>query len=98
MRRESDRADTRRDGNRAPSYRTGRRRGADRAGHRKGFCQLFTYSYSHWQGAALTMMKQDEMLKAFARQRKDEIVVPVYTAAQEITHINPNDLNSTFVG
>jgi phosphonopyruvate decarboxylase len=44
------------------------------------------------------MMKRDEMLKAFARQRKDEIVVAVYTAAQEITHIAPNDLNYTFVG
>ena len=44
------------------------------------------------------MMKRDEMLKAFARQRKDEIVVAVYTAAQEITHIQPNDLNYTFVG
>ena len=31
------------------------------------------------------MMKRDEMLKAFARQRKDEIVVAVYTAAQERT-------------
>ena len=44
------------------------------------------------------MMKRDEMLKAFARQRKDEIVVAVYMAAQEITHISPNDLNYTFVG
>lgn len=44
------------------------------------------------------MMKRDEMLKAFARQRQDEIVVAVYTAAQEITHIAPNDLNYTFVG
>lgn len=44
------------------------------------------------------MMKRDEMLKAFARRRKDEIVVAVYTAAQEITHIAPNDLNYTFVG
>ena len=44
------------------------------------------------------MMKRDEMLKAFARQRKDEIVVAVYTAAQELTHIQPNDLNYTFVG
>ena len=57
------------------------------AGHRKVVRQLFPYSYSHWKGAALTMMKRDEMLKAFARQRKDEIVVAVYTAAQEITHI-----------
>jgi sulfopyruvate decarboxylase subunit beta len=44
------------------------------------------------------MMKRDEMLKAFARQRKDEIVVAVYMAAQEITHISPNDLNYTFTG
>jgi sulfopyruvate decarboxylase subunit beta len=44
------------------------------------------------------MMKRDEMLKVFARLRKDEIVVAVYTAAQEITHIAPNDLNYTFVG
>ena len=44
------------------------------------------------------MMKRDEMLKAFARQRKDEIVVAVYMAAQEITHISPSDLNYTFVG
>jgi len=44
------------------------------------------------------MMKRDEMLKAFARRRKDEIVVAVYMAAQEITHIAPNDLNYTFVG
>ena len=44
------------------------------------------------------MMKRDEMLKAFARQRKDEIVVAVYMAAQEITHISPNELNYTFIG
>ena len=44
------------------------------------------------------MMKRDEMIKAFARQRKDEIVVAVYMAAQEITHISPNDLNYTFTG
>ncbi len=44
------------------------------------------------------MMKRDEMLKAFARQRTDEIVVAVYTAAQEITHIAPNELNYTFTG
>jgi len=43
-------------------------------------------------------MKRDEMLKAFARQRKDEIVVAVYMAAQEITYIAPNDLNYTFTG
>ncbi len=44
------------------------------------------------------MMKRDEMLKAFARVRKDEIVVAVYMAAQELTHISPSDLNYTFVG
>jgi phosphonopyruvate decarboxylase len=44
------------------------------------------------------MMKRDEMIKAFARQRRDEIVVAVYMAAQEITHISPNDLNYTFTG
>ncbi len=44
------------------------------------------------------MMKRDEMLKAFVRQRKDEVVVAVYTAAQELTHIAPSDLNYTFVG
>ena len=44
------------------------------------------------------MMKRDDMLKTFARQRKDEIVVAVYMAAQEITHIAPNDLNYTFIG
>jgi sulfopyruvate decarboxylase subunit beta len=44
------------------------------------------------------MMKRDEMLKVFARQRKDEIVVAVYMAAQEITHISPHDLNYTYVG
>ena len=41
------------------------------------------------------MMKRDEMLKVFARQRKDEIVVAVYMAAQELTYICPNDLNYT---
>jgi phosphonopyruvate decarboxylase len=44
------------------------------------------------------MMKRDEMLKTFARQRKDEVVVAVYTAAQEITHLAPHDLNYTYVG
>ncbi|MBI2366256.1 MAG: thiamine pyrophosphate-binding protein [Deltaproteobacteria bacterium] len=44
------------------------------------------------------MMKRDEMLKVFKRQRKDEIVVAVYMAAQEITHIMPHDLNYTFIG
>jgi phosphonopyruvate decarboxylase len=44
------------------------------------------------------MMKRDEVLKVFARQRKDEIVVAVYMAAQELTYISPNDLNYTYVG
>lgn len=44
------------------------------------------------------MMKRDECLKVLARHRKNEIVVAVYTAAQEFTHIAPNDLNYTFTG
>src|SRR5215475_2788841 len=44
------------------------------------------------------MMKRDDMLKVLARHRKDEIVVAVYMAAQELTHISPNDLNYTFTG
>src|SRR5712692_1543802 len=44
------------------------------------------------------MMKRDEMLKVLARHRKDEIVVAVYMAAQELTHIAPNDLDYTFTG
>ena len=44
------------------------------------------------------MMKRDECLKALARHRKDEIVVAVYTAAQEWIHIAPSELNFTFVG
>ena len=64
----------------------------------KAHDKLVSKSYSDRKGAALVLMKRDEMLKAFARQRKDEIVVAVYTAAQEITHISPNDLNYTFVG
>jgi phosphonopyruvate decarboxylase len=43
-------------------------------------------------------MKRDECLKVLARHRKDEIVVAVYTAAQEWIHISPSDLNYTFVG
>ena len=43
-------------------------------------------------------MNRDEMLKVLARHRTSEIVVAVYMAAQEITHISPNDLNYTFVG
>jgi sulfopyruvate decarboxylase subunit beta len=44
------------------------------------------------------MMKRDECLKALARHRKDEIVVAVYSAAQEWIHISPSELNFTFVG
>lgn len=44
------------------------------------------------------MMKRDECLKVLARHRKDEIVVAVYMAAQELIHISPSDLNYTFVG
>lgn len=44
------------------------------------------------------MMKRDECLKVLARHRKDEIVVAVYTAAQEWIHISPSDLNYTFTG
>jgi hypothetical protein len=44
------------------------------------------------------MMQRDECLKTFQRHRKDEIVVAVYMAAQEMTHIMPNDLNYTFTG
>ena len=43
-------------------------------------------------------MKRDECLKVLARHRKDEIVVAVYTAAQEWIHISPSELNFTFVG
>ena len=43
-------------------------------------------------------MNRDEMLKVLARHRTNEIVVAVYMAAQEITHISPNELNYTFVG
>jgi sulfopyruvate decarboxylase subunit beta len=44
------------------------------------------------------VINRDEMLKVLARHRTSEIVVAVYMAAQEITHISPNDLNYTFVG
>lgn len=43
-------------------------------------------------------MKRDECLKVLARHRTDEIVVAVYTAAQEWIHISPGDLNYTFTG
>jgi sulfopyruvate decarboxylase subunit beta len=44
------------------------------------------------------MMQRHECLKVFQRHRKDEIVVAVYMAAQEMTHIMPSDLNYTFTG
>jgi sulfopyruvate decarboxylase subunit beta len=44
------------------------------------------------------MMKRDECLKVLARHRTDEIVVAVYTAAQELIHISPSELNYTFTG
>ena len=44
------------------------------------------------------MMKRDECLKVLARHRTGEIVVPIYTAAQEWTHLAPHELNYTFVG
>lgn len=44
------------------------------------------------------VMKRDECLQVLARHRTDEIVVAVYTAAQEWIHISPSDLNYTFVG
>ncbi len=44
------------------------------------------------------MMKRDECLKVFAQHRSDEIVVAVYSAAQEWVHISPNELNYTFTG
>lgn len=44
------------------------------------------------------MMKRDECLRVFKRHRANEIVVAVYMAAQEVTHIMPSDLNYTFVG
>jgi phosphonopyruvate decarboxylase len=44
------------------------------------------------------MMKRDECFKVLARYRTDEIVVPVYQAAQEWIHIAPSDFNYTFTG
>ena len=44
------------------------------------------------------MMKRDECLKVLSRHRKGEIVVAVYSAAQEWIHISPSDLNYTFTG
>ena len=43
-------------------------------------------------------MKRDQCLKVLARHRSGEIVVAVYSAAQEWIHISPSDLNYTFVG
>ena len=44
------------------------------------------------------MMQRDACLKALALQRKDEIVVAVYMAAQEWIHISPSEFNYTFTG
>jgi phosphonopyruvate decarboxylase len=44
------------------------------------------------------VMKRDRCLKILARHRTDEVVVAVYTAAQEWTHIAPSELNYTFTG
>jgi phosphonopyruvate decarboxylase len=44
------------------------------------------------------MMKRDACLQVLARHRTSEIVVAVYTAAQEWIHISPSDLNYTFTG
>ncbi|MCC6474329.1 MAG: thiamine pyrophosphate-binding protein [Burkholderiales bacterium] len=44
------------------------------------------------------MMKRDECLKALARHRTAEVVVAVYTAAQEWIQIAPHELNYTFTG
>ena len=44
------------------------------------------------------MMKRDDFLKTLARHRKDEVVVAVYSAAQELIQIAPHPLNYTFTG
>jgi sulfopyruvate decarboxylase subunit beta len=44
------------------------------------------------------MMKRDDFLKVLAKYRKDEIVVAVYSAAQEFIQIAPHPLNYTFTG
>ena len=44
------------------------------------------------------MMKRDQCLKVLSRHRKGEIVVAVYSAAQEWINISPSDLNYTFTG
>jgi thiamine pyrophosphate-dependent acetolactate synthase large subunit-like protein len=43
-------------------------------------------------------MRRDDGLKVLARRRTTEVVVAVYTAAQEWIHISPSDLNYTFIG
>jgi sulfopyruvate decarboxylase subunit beta len=43
-------------------------------------------------------VKRDDCLKALARHRTNEVVVAVYTAAQEWIQIAPSDLNYTFTG
>jgi phosphonopyruvate decarboxylase len=43
-------------------------------------------------------MKRDDALKALARHRTNEVVVAVYTAAQEWIQIAPSELNYTFTG
>lgn len=44
------------------------------------------------------MMKRDDFLKTLARHRRNEVVVAVYTAAQELIQISPHPLNYTFTG
>ncbi len=44
------------------------------------------------------VMNRDECLQALARRRDDQIVVAVYTGAQEWIHFSPSDLNYTFAG
>jgi sulfopyruvate decarboxylase subunit beta len=44
------------------------------------------------------MMKRDACLKVLARHRTGEVVVAVYSAAQEWIQICPGDLNYTFTG
>jgi phosphonopyruvate decarboxylase len=44
------------------------------------------------------MMKRDDFLKTLAKHRKEEVVVAVYSAAQEFIQIAPHPLNYTFTG
>ncbi|MFM9968093.1 MAG: thiamine pyrophosphate-dependent enzyme [Burkholderiales bacterium] len=44
------------------------------------------------------MMKRDDFLKVLAKHRTEEVVVAVYTAAQEFIQISPHPLNYTFTG